>query len=758
TGKLEEFFSQLDRGIPRLIVRLDDLSEVDGTLSQLVVSSPYVYLAPVVDAVASLVKEARGLSDNHPLVRFSSLGLCGWLGRNHVTPRGLNSALCNRVVCVEGILTRVSSVSHRNVQRGYSTVGGENTFIKLFPDPHSVARVQPAGGPVPLHDQDGRSFEVDPLFSLFKDAQFATVQETPECAPHGLLPRSVDVVFEHDLVDRVKPGNRVRCYGVFRTTHHKVVGKYNGYCRPLLIVNNVERIGLRDAALSPKDVREIKSIAGRKDALAVLSRSVAPSIFGREMVKRGLLLQLVGGEPKHTKEGTRIRGDIHVMLIGDPSCGKSQMLRFVLNTAPVSISTSGKGSSGVGLTAAVVSDRDTGHKRLEAGATVLADNGFVCIDEFDKMGSDDRVAIHEVMEQQTVSISKASIQARLNARCSVLAAANPCYGVFDESVDLRAQLSFPDSLLSRFDLMFVVRDSQLKEEDRRISSQVLQQHQGYNKGSKLTAYTGYTRGMTALGPSTEGETNTEVWAEDADGRKTTLSHDFLKKYIQYAKRRPAPVLTSEAASRIADFYCRLRQRRVKDRKSAGVSLPTARTLEACVRLATAHAKLKLKDTIGVSDAQIAIHLLRYSLFGEDHADDDSESELSDSPQRKRGRTPPLAVEPPTKRPETPLPLEDVNEDVLTHFRQIAGRVRRGCSEDFMDFTQFQNEVNNLSEKHYTREAFDMLLTVMTEENNLMWVSGTCRTQVDRSEGVLHVTTNVVQDQLCPMTLNINQKL
>eukprot|EP01054_Gregarina_sp_Poly1_P010341 Gregarina_sp_Poly_1__10340@NODE_734_length_6557_cov_123_557627_g549_i0_p3_GENE_NODE_734_length_6557_cov_123_557627_g549_i0NODE_734_length_6557_cov_123_557627_g549_i0_p3_ORF_typecomplete_len282_score43_68MCM/PF00493_23/4_7e66MCM_OB/PF17207_3/5_7e18Mg_chelatase/PF01078_21/5_3e02Mg_chelatase/PF01078_21/6_3e07Sigma54_activat/PF00158_26/0_00021AAA_5/PF07728_14/0_00078Sigma54_activ_2/PF14532_6/0_0017AAA_3/PF07726_11/1_7e03AAA_3/PF07726_11/0_012RuvB_N/PF05496_12/0_028AAA/PF00004_29/0_035RcpC/PF16976_5/ len=270
-------------------------------------------------------------------------------------------------------------------------------------------------------DADGHSVELEYGLSFYKDSQRITLQEMPEITPTGQLPRTVEIVCENDLVDAVKPGDRVRVYGVLRAIPLRESSAVSGLAKSLVVANNVEIIHQekRSPVLNAADLRQFKEIAGREDTLDLIAQAIAPTISGHEYVKKGLALQLIGGERKEIEgDGSRLRGDIHILLVGDPSCGKSQMLRFMLNLSPLALSTTGRGSSAVGLTAAVVNDSETGERRLEAGAMVLADGGLVCIDEFDKMGHDDRVAVHEVLEQQHVSINKAGISATLNARTS----------------------------------------------------------------------------------------------------------------------------------------------------------------------------------------------------------------------------------------------------------------------------------------------------------------------------------------------------
>jgi len=473
----------------------------------------------------------------------------------------------------------------------------------------------------------------------------------PEKAPMGQLPRSIELVLDDDLVDRVKPGDRIQVVGVYRALATSSNGQSttSGLFKTVVLVNNVQILGRDVSQLNflPEDVTNIRALAKRRDILDVLGRSLAPSIHGHGVIKKALALQLLSGVEKNLENGTHLRGDINVLMVGDPSTAKSQLLRSVMTIAPLAVSTTGKGSSGVGLTAAVTSDPDTKERRLEAGAMVLADRGIVCVDEFDKMSEADRVAIHEAMEQQTVTIAKAGIHASLNARCSVLAAANPVYGQYDRKRRIQENIGLPDSLLSRFDLLFVVLDQIDPDTDRRIAAHVIKGHR-YKSGHGTSGHdSDYdddddesdTEDMNA----SNNQTAHSIWqrsryessANDRspDNNDDVLQHDFLRKYLHYAKTRIKPVLTEEARECIASRYAEMRSR--QDERTLPV---TARSLETVIRLASAHAKARLSPIVEAElDVAAAMDILSFALYHENINIDNQRPNTPDLEEQKPGK-------------------------------------------------------------------------------------------------------------------------
>jgi DNA replication licensing factor MCM3 len=554
----------------------------------------------------------------------------------------LTSASIRQLVCIEGVATKVSTIkpkvvqsvhycenTQRQSQRKYVDATDPELGLPELTDqgteqPDRV--VQITSTVYPTKDTEGNPLETEFGLSTFKDYQTISLQEMPEKAPMGQLPRSVELVLEHDLVDRIKPGDRVMVMGVYRALSNASSGQQTsaGVFRTVVLVNNVQTLG-RDVShlhFAPPDIRAIRELAQRPDILDVLGGSVAPSIHGHAVIKKALALQLLSGVEKNLDNGTHLRGDINILMVGDPSTAKSQLLRSAMTVAPLAVSTTGKGSSGVGLTAAVTSDPDTRERRLEAGAMVLGDRGLVCVDEFDKMGEGDRVALHEAMEQQTVTIAKAGIHASLHARCSVLAAANPVYGQYDRSKRLQENIGLPDSLLSRFDLLFVVLDLTDASTDRQIAQHVVSGHRRY--GADAT-----DRVDDVDEDSDDEDEAAGIWQDEH-----ILQHDFLRKYLHFAKTRMQPVLTEQARDVIASSYAELRAR--QDDRTLPV---TARSLETVIRLATAHAKARLSATVEEEDVAQAMDILRFALYHEQSHNNNKRSAPAVSDDEQEEPTP-----------------------------------------------------------------------------------------------------------------------
>jgi len=586
----------------------------------------------------------------------------GAFGENHITPRGITADKLQNMVCVEGIVVKAGVKTPKLLQSIHvKKQESEDGLVQSRDHRDATSFVtQPNAGAMPKQDSDGNELEMEIGLSVYKDYQKFTISETPEQAPPGQIPRSVEVVCEGDLADQAKVGERIQVSGVYRSFPPQRAPEWtNGIFPSRIIATSLTSIkNLVESPFSPEDIVAIREIGARKDTFELLARSFAPSICGHDNVKKGLLLQQIGGTEKNLPNGTHLRGDINVLMIGDPSCGKSQMLRFVMNLDSRAINTTGRGSSGVGLTAAVT--REGKDFQLEAGAMVLADRTFICIDEFDKMGVADRVAIHEAMEQQVVTISKAGMHVQLNARCSVVAAANPIYGNFDPTLDLAKNIGMPDSLLSRFDLVYVVRDLTTEEIDRKIATQVLKQAQNRlgckRRGVEQVHSTILQRRQDASSSDNTGPTPVfeKLAAGPGEEKPEVLTVDFLKKYLKYCKIIcKAPVLTPEAQQEVADRYVEMRMKfqtgfddpSKEDSGRKSKLAVTTRTLEALIRLATAHAKLKLRaDEVTREDVVEAYKLMLQAREEDveesaplDEAEETSPAIAMAAPERKRRR-------------------------------------------------------------------------------------------------------------------------
>ena len=658
----------------RLIVNVNDIRQFNRDLANLLLQQPIDYLPTLEKALKEIVQELNepGFGFDIQGIRFH-VGLEGSFGELHTNPRHLSSRLLSHMVCLDGIVTSCSLVRPKLLKSVHYSDSMKTFLVKEYWDATMLNGMQlPGSTSYPTEGDDKQKLSSEFGLSQYRDYQTISVQEMPEKAPAGQLPRSIDVIVDDDLVDRVKPGDRAQIVGVYKSLATAYNGQVPSTFRAVLVANSVRQLN-RDAVapqLSSADVQQIRSLSRRSDIFELISRSLAPSIYGHEYVKKAVALMLLGGVERNisnsndnstsgdikSEEGlstsTHIRGDINLMLVGDPSTAKSQMLRFVLGIAPLAIATTGRGSSGVGLTAAVTSDKETGERRLEAGAMVLADRGIVCIDEFDKMSDNDRVAIHEVMEQQTVTIAKAGIHASLNARCSVLAAANPIWGQYRETASPQENIRLPDSLLSRFDLLFIILDRNTPEHDRHISHHVLKMHRyippGLPEGCPIPENALFdSEDEETEDPSHTSTANNEASifqrrynstqrAEDEDemeideAEQQLLTIQFIKKYLHYARTSCKPVLTKAAADLIVSAYTEFRQKKVQDEMAANSTsgdgsivtstaktFPvTPRTLETLIRLATAHAKSRLSAKVEKKDARVAQELIEFCLYQE----------------------------------------------------------------------------------------------------------------------------------------------
>ena len=495
--------------------------------------------------------------------------------------RQINSEIITKMTSVSGMVVRSSEVKPLAKEVTYKCLDKHISKFTLL-DGMSLNASVKCQTPNCKHT----SLAIIPKASRFIDFQILRLQELPEDLPPGQLPHYVNVSIKQDLVDYARPGDRIVLTGIVRIEQERISGvskSESALYRLRMDGNNVEFIGGKGIKssrrtereeISPDEEKLVKSLAKNPDIYDRLIASFAPHIRGHALFKEAILLLIVGSTQRVLTDGTKIRGDINVFLVGDPGTAKSEMLKFCARIAPRGLYTSGRGSTAAGLTAAVVKDA-SGIFMLEAGAVVLGDQGLVCIDEFDKMRPEDRSALHEVMEQQSASIAKGGIVATLNARTSILAAANPMFGKYDIFKNIYENVNLPIPLLTRFDLVFIVRDIPSQEKDRNIAQHIISQH-----GSSGTDTT------------------------------SLIDIDILTKYLSYAKRGE-PALTKEAENLIMEFYLKMRNISGEDKENMITITP--RQLEGLIRLATARARLLLKNKVEGEDADRAIYLFNEML-------------------------------------------------------------------------------------------------------------------------------------------------
>jgi replicative DNA helicase Mcm len=550
-------------GSKSVIVDYPDLERFDTDLSTSLVKAPEQFLEAFDGAAVETLNVENPIyadsAGKEIRIRIRDLP-------DRLSLRGVTKNQLNTLIQVAGMVTRTSELRPLAVNAAFRCANLHITFVQQNGSGTILKR------PIKCETEgcgETKNFELDDLNTEFLDFQVIRIQEMPEELPPGQLPQSFDVNLTGDIVNSARPGDRIYLTGVVKAESENI----GAYSRKLFTqrieANFVEQISRRpeEQSVSRDEEETIRAIASAPGAYDRLVASVAPAIFGHELHKEAALLLMVGSPQKSLPDGTTLRGDINVLLVGDPGTAKSELLKYVSRVAPRGLFTSGRGSTAAGLTAAVVKEKN-GMMMLEAGATVLADLGVACIDEFDKLRDEDRSALHEVMEQQTCSVAKGGIIATLNARTSIFAAANPDNGKYDPYKNILDNVSLPIPLLTRFDLIFIIRDQPDQAEDETVARHIL-----------------------------------DLRAKSSFPVTPPIEFDLLKKYIIYAKKLD-PELTEEARIRLSGYYVKLRRESSPDQISV-----TPRWLEGMIRLSIARARLLLHPRVTEEDALHSINLI-----------------------------------------------------------------------------------------------------------------------------------------------------
>jgi DNA replication licensing factor MCM2 len=611
-------------------------------LATWVVEAP-AQMIPILNIVArkEVLREfpSYDLISTQIFVRISSLPVADNL-------RDLRQTHLNAFIRVNGVVTRRSSVMPQLLFTKYNCMQCA-ALLGPFSQENAVKEVRPT---TCTECQSNGPFALNMELSEYRNYQTINLQETPGSIPPGRLPRSREVILLNDLVDSVRPGDEIAVTGIYINHFDGSLNKKNGFpvFKTLIEANHVhKREDIYEAfRLTEDDENTIRKLAKDPHIGERIMESIAPSIHGHLDIKLAIALALFGGEPKQLEGEHRTRGDINILLLGDPGVAKSQFLKYVEKTAHRAVYTTGQGASAVGLTAAVRKDPVTREFTLEGGALVLADRGMCMIDEFDKMNDKDRTSIHEAMEQQSISISKAGIVTSLRARCSVIAAANPVRGRYDASLPFSKNVELTDAILSRFDVTCVVKDEVDAEKDMALASFVVESHarshpeydpeatqlpndanassdHNYLNASNSMTFPADSASMNidgldsipALRPdrpsaATPARSTTQSSSLNSVSPLGPLEQDILKKYIMYAKANVHPRLSDQAdVNKIVSVYVEMR------REGANGGMPmTVRHVESMIRMAEAHAKMHLRSVCNDDDVNMAIRIMLNSFI------------------------------------------------------------------------------------------------------------------------------------------------
>jgi len=544
----------------------NELAAFSPILSEFIVSSP-----EEIFQVLELALSESGLIQN-PRVRLKELPA----GFDEKI-RNLRAKHLNRLIQVEGIVRQASEVRPQVVSAKFECPAC-GTIISVLQIESKFRE--------PTRCSCGRKGQFRLVSKEMVDVQRLVIEESPESLIGGEQPRRINIFLKEDLVEpkmeeKTTPGSRVKIVGILKEiAKHSQTGSQLVRFDIALEANNIipQEESFEDLNITEEDERQIQELAADPKIFEKFIGSIAPSIYGYDEIKQAVVFQLFSGVKKVRSDSTtHTRGDMHILLVGDPGVAKSVMLKFIAGIAPKGRYVVGKSTSGAGLTATVVRDEFLRGWSLEAGAMVLSNKGIVCIDELEKMDPQDRSAMHEAMEQQSVTISKANVQASLRAETSVLAAANPKFGRFDPYQTVASQIDIPPTLINRFDVVFILKDVPDREKDEAIATHVLEGHRNV-------------------------------------GEKSVIDRNLLRKYIAYAKQKIVPALTDSAVEEIKKFYVDLRNMQVSGDAPTKPLPISARQLEALIRMSEAGAKIRLSQKVTRDDAKRAITLMKYYLM------------------------------------------------------------------------------------------------------------------------------------------------
>ena len=607
--------------------------------------------------IIEMAIEETGLAEN-VRVRFKNMP------KSHeILVRNIRAKHINEMIVIEGIIRQSSDVRPQVVNAKFEcpscgTIISVLQIEKKFREPSRCSCGRRGG------------FKI--LSKEMVDTQRVVIEESPDMLSGGAQPKRIDVFLKEDLVDpkmeeRTTPGSRAKVIGVLKEVPVPLPsGGLSTRFQLAIEANNIIPMeeSFDELDISEDEETTIIELANTPDIISKLRESIAPSVWGYEEIKESLLLQLFGGVQKRKKDGQISRGDIHIMMIGDPGVAKSVILGFMANISPKGRYVVGKSTSGAGLTASVVKDEFLKGWSLEAGAMVLANKGLVCIDELEKMAEQDQSSMHEAMEQQTVTINKANVQATLNAQTSVLAAANPKFGRFDPNQGIPQQINLPPALINRFDIIFTLRDLPSIENDTKVANHILEEHQN-------------------------------------EAKEMIIDKDLFMKYVAYTRQKVRPKLTDEAVTKMREFYVNLRNRAIVEGQEMRTIPISARQLNSLIRMSEAAARIRLSETVDEQDADVAIKLLEYYLkqtgYDEETGmiDMDKITGTMKSSQRNNVYTVRDAIESIAKEEGEMVSLEKIIE-------HLEGKMNEHAIEDSLQKLKEKGDIFEPRRGHYQR--------------------------------------------------------